>query len=229
MAKKKAQVIQISRSGLLIWIGLVVFIAGWMFVLGIMVGRGAAPVNLEVGKLEKELADLKAKILHQEQAKLAAQVSGEDGDSPKLGFYEALKSGKRTEPFKSLPKASAAPKSPPAPAKASAEPKAAPKTKAKKPSKPKSVPQPKPVAKKAVQKGRFTVQVAASQDAESAERLVATLRKKGYKAYQIRTEVPGKGVWYRVRVGAFSDRGAADKALSKLKASKYGGMVVRTR
>ena len=96
MAKKKLTPgIQISRKGLLIWIGLVVFIAGWMFVLGILVGRGAAPVNIEVGRLEKELADLKAKMLNQEQARVADQVSGKGSDSSQLGFYEELKSTKK--------------------------------------------------------------------------------------------------------------------------------------
>jgi cell division septation protein DedD len=87
--------------------------------------------------------------------------------------------------------------------------------------------QPKPASKKAVEKkGRFTIQIAASKNIKSAERLVATLRKKGFQAYQIRAEVAGKGVWYRVRVGAFEDRRAAKKFLEKLKASRYGGMVV---
>ncbi len=233
MAKKKLTPgIQISRKGLLIWIGLVVFIAGWMFVLGILVGRGAAPVNIEVGRLEKELADLKAKMLNQEQARVADQVSGKGSDSSQLGFYEELKSAKKKEPFKSLPQASVKPKPPPAKPrvpKPAATPKPLPVVKQKAPSKAKNGPQPKLTPKKVVQKGRFTIQIAALQDAKSAEKLVAALRKKGFRAYQIRAQVAGKGVWYRVRVGAFEDRGAANKILAKLKASKHGGMVVSTQ
>ena len=44
MAKGRSGVIQISRKGMLVWIGLFLFVAAWMFVLGIMVGRGIAPV-----------------------------------------------------------------------------------------------------------------------------------------------------------------------------------------
>ena len=95
---------QISRKGKLVWGGLIVFIAGWMFVLGIMVGRGMAPVNMDVGKLEKELADLKAKMMAQEQAKVEAQLSGKESNLPELGYPEALTSSKKEEPFKSLPK-----------------------------------------------------------------------------------------------------------------------------
>ena len=233
MAKKKLTPgIQISRKGLLIWIGLLVFIAGWMFVLGILVGRGAAPVNIEVGRLEKELADLKAKMLNQEQARVADQVSGKSRDSSQLGFYEELKSAKKKEPFKSLPQASVKPKPPPVKArlpKPATTPKPLKVVKQKAPPKAKNDPQPKPTPNKVVQKGRFTIQIAALQDAKSAEKLVAALRKKGFRAYQIRSQVAGKGVWYRVRVGAFEDRGAANKILAKLKASKHGGMVVSTQ
>ena len=70
--------------------------------------------------------------------------------------------------------------------------------------------------------------MAAVQSAQSAEQLAARLRKQGYRAYQLRSDVAGKGVWYRVRVGAFEDRGAADRMLAKLKADHFGGMVVGT-
>ncbi|MEJ2158792.1 MAG: hypothetical protein P8X96_25975, partial [Desulfobacteraceae bacterium] len=104
MSKKKPSGLQISPKGKLVWGGLVVFIAGWMFVLGIMVGRGMAPVNLEVGKLEKELADLKAKMMDQEKAKVEAQLSGKESHLPVLEYPEALTSSKKEEPFKSLTK-----------------------------------------------------------------------------------------------------------------------------
>lgn len=225
--KKKTPGILISRKGLLIWISLVIFIAGWMFVLGIIVGRGVAPVNLEMGKLEQELADLKAKMLRQEKAKLDAQASGKDSESPTLGFYEALKSSKKTEPFKYLPQASSKPIKAPKPIEKVPESKPAPKPKpAAKPKSPKS---PQPAVRKVAQKGQFAIQVASSKDAKSAENLVNTLRRKGFKAYQIRTEVAGKGIWYRVRVGAYQDQGAAGKMLSKLKAGNYKGMIVRTK
>jgi cell division protein FtsN len=231
LAKKKKTPgtpgILISRKGLLIWISLVIFIACWMFVLGIIVGRGIAPVNLEVGKLEQELADLKAKMFRQEKAALDAQASGRGSESPELGFYEALKSSKKTEPFKSLPQASIKPIEAAKPIKKVPEPKPVPKPKPV--AKPKSVKPPQPAARKVAEKGRFTIQVAASKDAKSAEKLVNTLRSKGFKAYQIRNEVAGKGIWYRVRVGAYQDQGAAGKVLSKLKAGHYRGMIVRTK
>lgn len=229
----KSAGMQISRKGVFVWAGLIVFIAGWMFVLGIMVGRGMAPVNMELGKLEKELAELKAKMLRQEQAKVDAHVAGKGDAKKQLGFYEALKSPRQeTDSFKPVPPVADKPKAPPEPkprpaSKPKPEPVAKPKPEPA--AKPKHAPSPKPQSAAAVEKGRFTVQIASVQDGRNAQNLVDRLRKQGYRSYQIRTEVPGKGIWYRVRVGAFDNRGDADQMLARLKGDKYGGMVVSTR
>jgi cell division septation protein DedD len=71
--------------------------------------------------------------------------------------------------------------------------------------------------------------VAAVKESGNAERLVARLRSKGFPAYQVRVDVPGKGAWHRVRVGAFESRAAADRMLAKLKAGRHSGMVVGTK
>jgi len=236
LSKQEIAGIQISRKGMFVWIGLILFIAGWMFVLGILVGRGAAPVKLEVGKLEKELAELKAKMLKQEQAKVDAQASGKDGEKPSLGFYEALKSPqKEAPPFKALPQTSPKPRPVPEPKKPENKPAPVPKPQPVPPAVPspeprtKRVPPPKPATSPAVQKGRFAVQVAAVQAVQNAEKLVARLKAKGYRAYHVRSEIAGRGVWHRVRVGAFEDRQAADKMLARLKSDHFSGMVVSTK
>ena len=213
------------------------FIAAWMFLLGILVGRGTAPVNLEVGKLEKELADLKAAMTRKEHAKINAQTSGKDSGKPQLGFYEALKDPKQNKPHKDKPSAIQAAKQPPKPARTEKEvpPKPFPEKKA--PLKSPDRPNQKPAAPSGVAdsgnvrkgKGRFTIQVAAVKETGSAERLVAQLRKKGYPAYQVRVDLQGRGAWHRVRVGAFETRAAADRMLAKLKAGRHSGMVVSTK
>jgi cell division septation protein DedD len=58
--------------------------------------------------------------------------------------------------------------------------------------------------------------------------MVGTLRSKGYPAYQIQVTVPGKGEWYRVRVGAFESREAAEATLKKLSNDQVRGMVIGT-
>ena len=213
----------------MVWIGLLLFIAAWMFVLGILVGRGMAPVNLEAGKLEQELAALKAKMLRQEQTKVEARASAQHGGKTELGFYEALKDPKAEKPFKPLPKP-VRPIEPQPVRKPSVQPAKTVKAAESKPvPKPAAKPKPAPAPQKSLAPGKYSVQVAAVKETRNAARLVGELRKKGYRAYQIRTEVPGKGIWYRVRVGAFTDRASAVKVAGKLKGDKYGAMVVNTR
>jgi cell division septation protein DedD len=71
--------------------------------------------------------------------------------------------------------------------------------------------------------------VAAFREVQSAEQLVATLRTKGYPAYQLRTTMPDTGEWFRVRVGAFDNRAAAETMLKKLNGSQVQGMVIGTQ
>ncbi|GHG99267.1 hypothetical protein GCM10012319_65490 [Comamonas sp. KCTC 72670] len=69
----------------------------------------------------------------------------------------------------------------------------------------------------AVKGGAFTLQLSASQDKHEAERFAAKLRDRGYAPYILTAEVPGKGTWYRVRMGSFASRDAATRYLSDFK------------
>lgn len=229
MARSNSPIIQITRKGLFIWIGLIVFIAVWMFVLGVMVGRGMAPVNLESGKLEQELADEKARMLEEKQEAAVSAAAGQTGEKPQLGFYEALKNPGKEADFKPAKPAKPVKRKTtarPRPA-ATSPPKPVSRPKIKPPAAPKIDSGPKPAP--APVSGHFAIQVASVQDIKGAERMVAGLRAKGYQAYQIRSDIDGKGVWYRIRVGGFKDRGDAEKMLKKLKNDKYGGIVVSTK
>lgn len=54
--------------------------------------------------------------------------------------------------------------------------------------------------------GKFTVQVASYREMGDARELADKLTRKGYQAFVAEAEVPGKGTWYRVRVGRFGTR-----------------------
>jgi cell division septation protein DedD len=230
MARSSTPIIQVSRKGLLIWIGLIVFVSFWMFILGVMVGRGMAPVNLETGHLEQELAEQKARMLKEKQEAAVSAAAGQTDEKPQLGFYEALKNpgrdttfqpAKPVKPVRRKPAASPRPKAtPPPPARVS-------KPKSKPPATQKSGSGSRPSPSSTP--GHFTVQVASVQDIKGAERMVVNLRAKGYQAYQIRSVVAGKGTWYRIRVGGFEDRRAAEDMLRKLKNDKFDGIVVSTK
>jgi len=61
--------------------------------------------------------------------------------------------------------------------------------------------------------GPWTLQIGASQNREDAERIASRLREKGYAPYIVTAEVPGKGTYYRVRMGSFATREAAGRYL----------------
>lgn len=65
--------------------------------------------------------------------------------------------------------------------------------------------------------GAFTLQLGASLNRDDAERQAARLREKGYAPYIVTAEVPGKGTWYRVRMGSFPTKDAATRYLQDFK------------
>jgi DedD protein len=65
--------------------------------------------------------------------------------------------------------------------------------------------------------GAFTLQLGASLNRDDAERQAARLREKGYAPYIVTAEVPGKGTWYRVRMGSFPSKDAATRYLQDFK------------
>jgi len=65
--------------------------------------------------------------------------------------------------------------------------------------------------------GAFTLQLGASLNRDDAERQAGRLREKGYAPYIVTAEVPGKGTWYRVRMGSFPTKDAATRYLQDFK------------
>jgi len=59
--------------------------------------------------------------------------------------------------------------------------------------------------------GKFTVQVGATQDRMEAREMVARASKGGLRPYVMEARLAGRGLWYRVRLGAFADRARADQ------------------
>lgn len=225
----------IALRGKLVWIGLILFIAVWMFVLGIMVGRGTAPMPQVNRSIEKKLAQLKSDPSEQGQTKPNSPPE-QDQNIPmtELKFYEKLKETEAiNRPIQVPAKPSTATTSDKKPTKSGSE-KALPM---------KATPQePAPITKKielipgqdtrpqapppAVE--RFTIQVAAVKSSQNAEKLVLDLRQKGFDAYQIRSQSPNGETWYRVRVGAFQHRSEAQSTLARLSKIQINGMVLQT-
>ena len=62
---------------------------------------------------------------------------------------------------------------------------------------------PSTVSKVSATNGRYTVQIAAFPEQGSALEMESMLKAKTYPAYVQKSHIPGKGTWYRVRVGQF--------------------------
>jgi DedD protein len=76
-------------------------------------------------------------------------------------------------------------------------------------------PPPKPaVAAAPAGKGAWVIQVGSTQDRIEAERIAARFATRGARV--VAADVPGKGRWYRVRLGSFETREAADRYLRDL-------------
>lgn len=63
----------------------------------------------------------------------------------------------------------------------------------------------------------FTVQISASQQKNEADGVLSKLRGAGLHPYLVEADIPGKGRWYRVRVGRFEHREEAEKYARDLK------------
>lgn len=196
-------------------------ISAWMFVLGVLVGRGTAPVRFDLNRLDTELAELKAKEQQQQMARVKIDPKAGEPRAD-MEFYEELKkTPKHPELSARRP-----------PAKPKPEPKKTAPEAAKKPPE-------KPAVKKAVKPSKtaagasaqstsvsLTVQAASLKDPQDADDLVSRLKKKGYPAYKTIAVVPQQGIWFRVRVGRFDNREEADGTLQRLKKDGFDPFLV---
>ncbi len=73
---------------------------------------------------------------------------------------------------------------------------------------------------------KITIQVASLKDPEAADRMVAKLKDRWYPAYRSVAEIPGRGVWYRVRIGSFRRKAEAQSTLERLKKDKIDGVLL---
>lgn len=69
----------------------------------------------------------------------------------------------------------------------------------------------------AAQSGKFTVQIVAVPSQAEAEVTIRELKANGIEAYVLKSQVPGKGTFYRVRAGIFSNASDARKYGETLK------------
>lgn len=64
--------------------------------------------------------------------------------------------------------------------------------------------------------GKYVVQISSWKNRAKAEQEVARYLKKGFQTFLAEAEVPGRGIWYRVRVGYFNTLEEAETTASKI-------------
>jgi cell division septation protein DedD len=229
----KKPFIVMSRRKIAGWLFLIFFLCAWMFVLGVLVGRGTAPVKFDIAALEKKIGAPKKDDLGK-QLKMPVQKEATTvKDKTELDFYEALEENKVDTKVPALQKPKAverkiekpvektvSQKPPKATPQKRAPAKTGPKKAEPQKSKPVESSQKKKVA--AVEKTHaagpiYTIQAASVKDPKDADQLVKKLKKSGYPAYRAIGKIPGKGIWFRVRIGKYKSKSEALGIMKKLK------------
>ena len=222
----------LSRRGIIGWVFAIFFVCAWMFTIGVLVGRGTSPLKIDINELQKKLAAAKEELKRKYPGRTRSKPEIVK-DKTDLEFYEALQE-KRQAPKSSKqgnfpisikkidpPSAIKPPKSTKVSMKGLTRTQNRGKERAdtiKSDPSPPSEPQPDASKMRAEPTAKlYTIQVAAFKASGDADKLVAELKQKGFAAYRAIGKVPGKGIWYRVRVGRYNDRAKASSTIAKLK------------
>ncbi len=235
--------IMISFTGILKY-SIYLFIAGWMFFLGIMVGRGNSPVTFDTQGFQDRLQTIATEFGHKK-------------DAPKkidLKFYDVLKKPAAEEGDLAKRKTlEIIPKKEPVHIAQTDARKIQTKTKTslkkktykikKEVNKTKQIvksvsvtPPKKRVSKKTIKLknteppkkilGRYTIQIAAYKEFKDAVTQMAILEKKGFSSYRQKTIKNGI-TWYRIRTGSFVTYDDAKKFKAKLDKAKINSMIIK--
>jgi len=240
-SKLSRSILQLTRKQFFVWFALTFFAMAWMFVLGILVGRGLSPVRFDVPKLKDDLVTLKEKVLPTDDE--ASEVEKDTiSEIPDLEFYKALREERADPRSRAMIMHRKAPDSKLQVAKSPAKPQAVVTKSGEQPAgselqvtaaqeeaaELQNIPKKLAVTKKPKHQGPLTIQVAAFRRAEKAQELVMGLRRKGYDAYKVTADLPDKGTYHRVRVGHYADAEEARLAASKLRQERLETIIVKS-
>ncbi len=225
-AEKKSGVV-LSRRAVAGWVCALFVLSAWMFGMGVMVGRGTAPVHFEIDQLKRTIESLQKASREPQRSGAPSVESTEMKDKTKLDFYEALSKSKEDIELPNLPKP--APPPPAARPEAAARPEKAAPAPQPQPTQPPApvAPPPAPAAAASAPAGKgFTVQVAAVKSEEEARRMLDRLRQRGYGGYVEPVTTPDKGTFFRVRMGDFPSKEFARSTLDRLQKDGFEPQVV---
>ena len=218
----------LTRKAIIGWLVAIFIACGWMFALGVLVGRNQAPIKYDLDMIEKKLSELKQR----ESVTNSGGISKKNGapkDKNQLEFYEALPENREDTkiPKRPIPKAEPDKSSPPPkevePSRTSSDTRQAEK-KSTSPESSDASSQPKAAAS-----GIYTIQASSVKNKPDADRLVSKLKKRGYPAYVITSKLEGKGIWHRVRIGSYSAKDEAAGVLNELRQAGMKPILVKIK
>lgn len=207
---KKPVRFEVSRLALTGWCFGLFLALFWMFLLGLFVGKGITPANINFTEIKKRMM---AEGIWPGSSEMGRQESPPPSTTTKkkiplkdLEFYEKLAKKKEAQLQK--------------PAVAKIPPKEKPPTTVAAKPPPAAKQQKKSSVQQKPSTDRFTVQLASFKDLTSAKKFAARFRGLKHKATIREVELSGKGRWYRVQVGKLGSREEAT-ALANDLAQKY--------
>ncbi len=187
-AKKNKYALELTGKSLFLAILGLIFLLAWIFVLGILVGRGLIPDSMKsVAELKEEISMLQARLSGNKTDQGAISKQKNPEEEQKFEFFQKLAT-KKKETAITLPHQKS------------------------------SRQKPKHNITKATGIGprAYTVQLASLDKSESASKLVRKLVALGYPAYYYKVSVKGK-IYYRVRCGKFNTEQEARSLMLSLK------------
>ncbi len=207
---KKSVRFEVSRLALTGWCFGLFLALFWMFLLGLFVGKGITPANINFTEIKKRMM---AEGIWPGSSEMGRQESPPPSTTTKkkiplkdLEFYEKLAKKKEVQLQK--------------PAAAKTPPKEKPPTTVAAKPPPPAQQQEKSSVQQKPSTDSFTVQLASFKDLASAKKFAARFRGLKHKATIREVELSGKGRWYRVQVGKLASREEAT-ALANDLAQKY--------
>jgi cell division protein FtsN len=208
--KKKSVRFEVSRLALTGWCFGLLLALIWMFLLGLFVGKGITPANINFTEIKKRM--------------MAEGIWPGSGETGRQETPPPSTTTKRKIPFKDLEFYEKLARKKEAqlqnPAVAKTPPKEKPPTAVAAKPPPPAQRQKKSSVRQKPSTNRFTVQLASFKDLTSAKKFAARFRGLKHKATIREVELSGKGRWYRVQVGKLASREEAT-ALANHLAKKY--------
>ena len=218
--------IEFTRLKLILWGCGFLFGLFWIFVFGILVGRGFLPEILtDVSDIRSQLSAIQDMMSREGPDEL--DLSRESETDLEMGFFENL-SGKKEDEIEAwapkkrlaIPKRSAPETQP--------QPQASPSKKDSVQTRVAVSSEPTPdSALPKITEAQYTVQLASLVDEGKAYEMAEELEKSGFPAYIHEREVKGR-TYYRINCGVFTRRGAAENYAKELYKKKgISGLVMR--